>query len=77
MSTQIAQVRAAATKLQHDLGREPTADEISSVLEMPIEDIKRILLLRHVPFSLDEAVGRDQDNKLSDLMLGPINGRSG
>ena len=60
------------------LGREPkdfdvatnaTPDEISRAVDMPLEDVKRILQLRHVPFSLDEAVGRDQDNKLSDLML--------
>lgn len=62
-------MRRAAARLEDELGREPTNEELASVLDM---DPARLALLRNVaipPSSLDAPVG-DGDGKRFDEMVG-------
>ncbi len=56
------------SRLQQQLGREPTPAEIGEAMEMPAEKVREILKILPQPISLETPVGDDQDALLADFI---------
>ncbi len=56
------------SRLQQQLGREPTAQEIGEAMEMPPERVREIMKILPQPISLETPVGDEQDALLSDFI---------
>ncbi|MFP8874779.1 MAG: sigma-70 family RNA polymerase sigma factor, partial [Myxococcota bacterium] len=61
----------ATRHLVQVLGREPTANELSVVLDMPIHKVRRARKINKEPISLQTPVGEEEDGHLSDLIEDP------
>jgi len=64
--------KVTARRLTHELGREPTADELAAHLRMPTERVERLLRLgaevARDPISLETAAGDDDERTLGDTL---------
>ena len=49
-------------------GREPSVEEISKKMNMPIDRIREIMKISHEPVSLETPVGEEEDSHLSDFI---------
>ena len=54
--------------LLNEIGREPTPEEISVKLNMPIEKVKKVLKIAKEPVSLETPVGDEEDSHLGDFI---------
>ncbi len=54
--------------LQQELGREPTPEEISDKMEIPVEKIKKVMKIAKEPVSLETPIGEDEDSSLGDFI---------
>jgi RNA polymerase primary sigma factor len=61
-------VTRAASQLQQEYGRDPTAEEIGAVLGLPGEQVRELLQLTPQMVSLDGTVGEDEDLPLAELV---------
>jgi len=57
----ISKIRKIATQLTEELGREPTDEELSEVLEMPVNKIAHLKSVSVRPASLNAPIGADGD----------------
>ena len=64
----MTKVRNAMRELVQDLGREPTADEISIKTNLSIDDTRVIMKMARTPLSLDQPVGDQEDSQFSDFL---------
>jgi len=55
-------------QLQQDMGREPTPEEISSKMDIPVEKIKKVMKIAKEPVSLETPIGEDEDSSLGDFI---------
>ncbi|MGB9732043.1 MULTISPECIES: RNA polymerase sigma factor RpoD [Calditerrivibrio] len=55
-------------QLQVDLGREPTPEEISEKMDVPVEKVKKVLRIAKEPVSLETPIGEDEDSSLGDFI---------
>jgi RNA polymerase primary sigma factor len=55
-------------ELVHELGREPTPEEIAKKLELPVQQVRRVLKLVKEPLSLETAIGDEGDSRLGDFV---------
>ena len=55
-------------QLLQDLGREPTADEIAGLMELPPEKVREIQKISQEPVSLETPVGEEEDSHLGDFI---------
>ncbi|NOZ64771.1 MAG: RNA polymerase sigma factor RpoD [Caldiserica bacterium] len=49
-------------------GREPTAEELAELMELPVEKIRAILKIAQHPISLETPVGSDEDSHFGDFI---------
>jgi RNA polymerase primary sigma factor len=54
--------------LVQELGREPTHEEISAKMELPLDKVRKVLKLAKEPMSLDTPVGDEGDSHLGDFI---------
>ena len=59
--------RISRAKVQ-ELGREPTADELSEDLGMPLYKVRKVLKIAKEQISLDTPIGADEDSQLKDFI---------
>ena len=59
--------RVSRTLLQ-ELGREPTEQELSEAMNLPIEKVREILKVSADPISLDTPIGEEDDSHLGDFI---------
>ena len=64
----LTKLRATAKKLLHELGREPTPEEIAESAEVPLDDARRVLDMGRQPMSLDRPIGESEDASFSELV---------
>lgn len=64
----INKVKKANSQLLHQNGREPTADEISEYLEMPVDKVREIMRVAQEPVSLETPIGEEEDSHLGDFI---------
>jgi len=55
-------------QLQIETGREPTPEEISEKMEIPVEKVKKVLKIAKEPVSLETPIGEDEDSNLGDFI---------
>lgn len=55
-------------RLEQQMGREPTYEELSVVVDQPIHQIEHILKMVRTPLSLDASVGEEDDAKLANFI---------
>jgi RNA polymerase primary sigma factor len=58
-------------QLLQELGREPTAEEIGRVMELPAERVREIIKFSQEPVSLESPVGEEEDSNLGDFIEDP------
>ena len=64
----LTKLRATAKRLLHELGREPTPEEIADSAEVPLDDARRVLDMGRTPMSLDRPIGESEDASFSELV---------
>jgi RNA polymerase primary sigma factor len=57
-----------SSQLLQELGREPTLDELSRELEMPVERVSEIIRIAPEPLSLETPIGEEEDSHLADFV---------
>jgi RNA polymerase primary sigma factor len=55
-------------RLQQDLGREPTSDEIGAEMQLDPERVREILKISEEPVSLEMPIGEEEDSNLGDFI---------
>ncbi|MBQ9063891.1 MAG: RNA polymerase sigma factor RpoD [Blautia sp.] len=55
-------------QLLQELGREPTPEEISEHMDMPVERVREILKISQEPVSLETPIGEEEDSHLGDFI---------
>ncbi len=69
MIESINKISRTSRRLVQKLGRDPYPEEISEVLDMPVEKVKNILSISKEPVSLDKPIGHDsEDSILGDFI---------
>ena len=58
----------SSRRLQQELGREPTSEEIATVMEMPVDRVREILKIAQEPVSLEMPIGEEEDSSLGDFI---------
>ncbi len=55
-------------QMMHEIGREPTAEELSERLIMPLDKVRKVLKIAKEPISLETPVGDEEDSHLGDFI---------
>ena len=55
-------------QLVQEIGREPTPEEISERMELPLEKVRRVLKIAKEPISLETPIGEEEDSSLGDFI---------
>ena len=55
-------------QLLQELGREPTPEEITEEMKMPVERVREILKISQEPVSLETPIGEEEDSHLGDFI---------
>jgi RNA polymerase primary sigma factor len=55
--------------LQQDLGREPTTEELSAKLDLPLGKVRKVLRIAQEPISLETPVGEEEESHLGDFIV--------
>ncbi len=55
-------------QLLQELGREPTADELSKEMQLPVEKVREIMKIAQEPVSLETPIGEEEDSHLGDFI---------
>jgi RNA polymerase primary sigma factor len=64
----INKIGRATKALVQVLGREPTPEELSTNLDMPLEKVRMVLKIAKEPISLETPVGEEDDSSLGDFV---------
>lgn len=64
----ISKMRRTAMRLQEELGREPTDDEIAGELGLPVSRVTQMRLAAVRPASLDAPIGDDDSNNFAEVV---------
>lgn len=56
-------------QLQQELGREPTTEELSKRLELPVGKVRKVLRIAQEPISLETPVGEEEESHLGDFIV--------
>ncbi len=54
--------------LVQELGREPTPEEISERMEVPVAKVRKVMKISQEPISLETPIGEDEDSHLGDFI---------
>ena len=60
-------IRTSRTLVQ-EYGREPTAEEIGSKMDLPVHKVRKILKIAQEPISLETPIGEEEDSHLGDFI---------
>ena len=64
----INKVKKVSSQLLHKNGHEPTAEEISAELDMPVDKVREIMRISQEPVSLETPIGEEEDSHLGDFI---------
>ncbi len=68
MVESINKVKKAQSLLLHINGHDPTPEEVSEQLDMPIEKVREIMRVAQEPVSLETPIGEEEDSHLGDFI---------
>ena len=55
--------------LQQELGREPTTEELSAKMDLPLGKVRKVLRIAQEPISLETPVGEEEESHLGDFIV--------
>ncbi len=55
-------------QMLHEIGREPTPEELADKLSMPLEKVRKVLKIAKEPISLETPIGDEEDSHLGDFI---------
>ncbi len=55
-------------QMLHEIGREPTPEELANKLQMPLDKVRKVLKIAKEPISLETPVGDEEDSQLGDFI---------
>jgi RNA polymerase primary sigma factor len=64
----MTKLRRAGKALFHELGREPTVEEMAEAAEVNVEEAKRVMKISRTPISLDRPVGEGEDSFFGEFI---------
>ncbi|WP_423349308.1 RNA polymerase sigma factor RpoD [Wolbachia sp. wLmal] len=64
----ISKINRALRKMTHEMGREPTLEELSVELTMPLERIRKVMKIARDPVSLEAPTGKDDSSTFGDCI---------
>lgn len=68
MIDNIHKIQRASRQFMHKYGRQPTAEELSKIIYLPVEKIHKALKVNLKPMSLDAPVGTEDDSSRSEII---------
>jgi RNA polymerase primary sigma factor len=64
----INKIVRTSRQMLHEIGREPTPEELSEKLAMPLEKVRKVLKIAKEPISLETPIGDEEDSHLGDFI---------
>ena len=64
----INKIVRTSRQMMHEIGREPTPEELSEKLSMPLEKVRKVMKIAKEPISLETPVGDEEDSHLGDFI---------
>ncbi|MCA0043012.1 RNA polymerase sigma factor RpoD [Celeribacter litoreus] len=55
-------------QMLHEIGREPTPEELAEKLQMPLEKVRKVMKIAKEPISLETPIGDEEDSQLGDFI---------
>ena len=68
MTEVINKIVRTSRQMLHEIGREPTPEELAEKLHMPLEKVRKTLKVAKEPVSLETPIGEEGDSQLGDLI---------
>jgi RNA polymerase primary sigma factor len=67
----INKIVRTSRQMLHEIGREPTPEELAEKLAMPLEKVRKVLKIAKEPISLETPIGDEEDSHLGDFIPDP------
>lgn len=64
----INKLNRISRQMLQEMGREPTAEELAKVMEMPEDKVRKVLKIAKEPISMETPIGDDEDSHLGDFI---------
>jgi len=64
----INKIVRTSRQILHEIGREPTPEELSEKLSMPLEKVRKVMKIAKEPISLETPIGDEEDSHLGDFI---------
>ncbi len=64
----INKIVRTSRQMLHEIGREPTPEELADKLAMPLEKVRKVLKIAKEPISLETPIGDEEDSHLGDFI---------
>ena len=55
-------------QMLHEIGREPTPEELAEKLQMPLEKVRKVMKIAKEPISMETPIGDEEDSQLGDFI---------
>ena len=55
-------------QMLHEIGREPTPEELAAKLQMPLDKVRKVMKIAKEPISLETPIGDEEDSQLGDFI---------
>ena len=68
MIESINKIVRTSRQMLHEIGREPTPEELAEKLGMPLEKVRKTLKIAKEPISLETPIGDEEDSHLGDFI---------
>ena len=64
----INKIVRTSRQILHEIGREPTPEELSAKLSMPLDKVRKVMKIAKEPISLETPIGDEEDSQLGDFI---------
>ena len=64
----INKIVRTSRQILHEIGREPTPEELAAKLSMPLEKVRKVMKIAKEPISLETPIGDEADSQLGDFI---------
>jgi len=64
----INKLNRVSRQLLQEKGRDATAEELSEILEMPVDKVRKVIKIAKEPISMETPIGDDEDSHLGDFI---------
>ncbi len=64
----INKIVRTSSQILHEIGREPTPEELAAKLSMPLEKVRKVMKIAKEPISLETPIGDEEDSQLGDFI---------